>query len=58
MLTSGGRPTALEGIETLAELVDRAGDQIAVMAGGQLNFDNLETSFGEAESAKSTSDRP
>ena len=43
MLTSGGRPTALEGVETLAELVDRAGEQIAVMAGGRLDFDNLET---------------
>ena len=27
VLTSGGRPTALEGIETLAQLVDRAGDR-------------------------------
>ncbi len=43
VLTSGGRPTALEGVETLAKLVDRAGDQIAVMAGGRLDFDNLET---------------
>jgi copper homeostasis protein len=43
VLTSGGRPTALEGVETLAKLVDRAGDQIAVMAGGRLDFDNIET---------------
>jgi copper homeostasis protein len=43
VLTSGGRPTAMEGVETLAELVDRAGEQIAVIAGGSLNFDNLET---------------
>ncbi len=43
VLTSGGRPTALEGVETLAKLVDRAGDQIAVMAGGRLDLDNLET---------------
>jgi copper homeostasis protein len=43
VLTSGGRPTALEGIETLTRLVDRAGDKIAVMAGGRLNTDNLET---------------
>jgi copper homeostasis protein len=43
VLTSGGRPTALEGLETLAKLVDRAGDQIAVMAGGRLDVDNLAT---------------
>jgi copper homeostasis protein len=43
VLTSGGRPTALEGVETLAKLIDRGGDQIAVLVGGRLNFDNLET---------------
>ena len=43
VLTSGGRPTALEGIETSPSLVDRAGDRIAVMAGGRLDTDNLET---------------
>ena len=42
VLTSGSRPTALEGIENLANLVDRAGDQIAVMAGGRLSTSNLE----------------
>ena len=39
----GGRSTALEGVETLAELVERAADRIAVMAGGRLGFDNLAT---------------
>jgi copper homeostasis protein len=43
VLTSGGRPTALEGIEVLANLVDRAGDKIAIMAGGRLSASNLET---------------
>jgi len=43
VLTSGGRLSAMEGVETLARIVDRAGDQIAVMAGGRLDFDNLET---------------
>ena len=43
VLTSGGRPTALEGIDTLANLVDRSGDKIAVMAGGRLSTSNLET---------------
>jgi copper homeostasis protein len=43
VLTSGGRPTAVEGIETLVQLVDHAGGKISVMAGGQLNTSNLET---------------
>lgn len=43
VLTSGGRRSAMEGVETLAKLVDRAGDQITVMVGGRLDFDNLET---------------
>jgi copper homeostasis protein len=47
VLTSGGRPTALEGIETLAKLVEHAGDKIVVMAGGQLSTSNLETVIRE-----------
>jgi copper homeostasis protein len=43
VLTSGGRPTALEGVETLAKLVDRGRDRIVIMAGGQLTVDNLES---------------
>ena len=43
VLTSGGRSTALEGMETLRTLVDRAADRIAIMAGGRLDLDNLET---------------
>jgi copper homeostasis protein len=43
VLTSGARPTALEGVEAIAHLVDLARDRIAVMAGGQLTIDNLET---------------
>ena len=42
VLTSGGRLTAFEGIEALANLVDRAGDKIAVLAGGRLSTSNLE----------------
>ena len=34
VLTSGGAPTAAEGIATLASLVRVAGDRIVVMAGG------------------------
>ena len=42
VLTSGGCPTVLEGVETLRTLVERAGDRIAVMAGGRLALDHLE----------------
>ena len=34
VLTSGGAPTALDGAETIAALVARAGRRLAVMAGG------------------------
>jgi copper homeostasis protein len=43
VLTSGGRSTALAGVETLASLVRRSRDRIMVMAGGRLNSGNLET---------------
>jgi copper homeostasis protein len=49
VLTSGGRPSALERIETLAKLVHRAGDQIAVLVGGHLGFDNLEPIVRQCE---------
>jgi copper homeostasis protein len=42
VLTSGGKSTALDGIETLAKLVDRASDKVVVMAGGRLSTSNLE----------------
>ena len=43
VLTSGGRPSALEGIDTLKRLVDRARGRIAILAGGRLSADNLPT---------------
>jgi copper homeostasis protein len=43
VLTSGGKSTALEGIETLANLVDRAGAAITIMAGGRLSMANMAT---------------
>jgi copper homeostasis protein len=42
VLTSGGRPTALEGAIMLAQLVDRARGRITIMAGGRLDIANLE----------------
>jgi copper homeostasis protein len=43
VLTSGGRPTAVGGVETLVQLVERARDYITIMAGGRLEIANLET---------------
>jgi copper homeostasis protein len=43
VLTSGGRRTALEGVEILAQLVDRASGRITILAGGRLDIVNLET---------------
>ena len=37
VLTSGGQATALEGIETLAALVERAKGRLILMAGGRLD---------------------
>jgi copper homeostasis protein len=41
VLTSGQEETALEGAELIAELVRRAGERIAVMAGGGVNERNV-----------------
>ena len=43
VLTSGGRPTALEGMDILKRLVAQARGRIAILAGGRLAADNLET---------------
>src|SRR5262249_8061521 len=42
VLTSGGRPTALEGCAMLRRLADRAAGQVVVMAGGRLAVEHLE----------------
>ena len=36
ILTSGGAPTAAEGAPKLAQLVERAGDRIRIVAGGKI----------------------
>jgi copper homeostasis protein len=43
VLTAGGEATALEGIMMLAKLVDRSRSRIAIMAGGRLGVESLET---------------
>jgi len=41
ILTSGGAPTAREGVATLASLVRQAGDRLVVMAGGSVREENV-----------------
>jgi copper homeostasis protein len=41
ILTSGGRQTAQEGIDRLAELVIKAGDRISIMPGSGVNLTNI-----------------
>jgi len=42
VLTSGGAPTALEGVATIGALVKRAGGSIVVMAGGSVREENVQ----------------
>jgi copper homeostasis protein len=41
VLTSGGAPTALEGVDVIARLVNQASDRITVMAGGGIREHNV-----------------
>lgn len=41
VLTSGGAPTAIEGVAALRELVDSAGDAIVILAGGGVRSRNV-----------------
>jgi copper homeostasis protein len=41
VLTSGGAPSALEGAEMLAELVDQGGSDVTILAGGGINASNV-----------------
>lgn len=43
ILTSGGKPTALEGYELIEEMQKTFGNDIKIMAGGGLNADNVLT---------------
>ncbi|MCP4384306.1 MAG: copper homeostasis protein CutC [Hyphomicrobiales bacterium] len=42
VLTSGSEPTAFEGTDILARLIDKAGDRIIVMPGGGITAKNVE----------------
>jgi len=41
ILSSGGKPTALEGVPMIAEMQLRYGDKIAIMPGGGINLGNV-----------------
>ncbi|HEY4303650.1 MAG TPA: copper homeostasis protein CutC [Gemmatimonadaceae bacterium] len=41
VLTSGGAPTAIEGLSSLRELVETGGDAITILAGGGVRFQNV-----------------
>ena len=41
VLTSGGAPSALQGGEAIAALVERFGGRVDIMAGGQIRADNV-----------------
>ena len=41
VLTSGGAPTAIEGLSSLRDLVESAGDGIVILAGGGVRFQNV-----------------
>jgi copper homeostasis protein len=42
VLTSGGMPTAEEGADALARLINQAGDRIGVIVAGRLTVENLD----------------
>lgn len=41
LLTSGGKPTAAEGIDALAMLVERSAGRVEIMAGGKVRGSNV-----------------
>jgi copper homeostasis protein len=41
LLTSGGQADVLTGVDSIAQVRERAGDRLVVMAGGGLRLDNL-----------------
>ena len=42
VLTSGGAPTALEGVQQIASLVKRAGRAVAILAGGGVREESVQ----------------
>ena len=42
VLTSGGKPTAVEGCETLLEMIEIAGDEMNIIVAGKVTWENFE----------------
>jgi len=42
ILTSGGKPTALEGMETIRKMIEIAGEQITILVAGKVLDSNVE----------------
>jgi copper homeostasis protein len=42
ILTSGGKPTALEGLETIRKMIEVAGEQITILVAGKVTNHNVE----------------
>jgi copper homeostasis protein len=42
ILTSGGKPTALEGVETIREMIQVAGDRLTILVAGKVLDSNVE----------------
>jgi copper homeostasis protein len=47
ILTSGGAENSIAGAPTLRQLVDVAGEQVIIMAGGGINLQNVRTLIDE-----------
>lgn len=42
ILTSGGKPTALEGKETIKEMIKNAGDDLVILVAGKVTAENID----------------
>jgi copper homeostasis protein len=49
VLSSGGCPTALDGVEMLSALVERAAGRLSIMAGGRVDANSLPRIIGQAK---------
>jgi copper homeostasis protein len=45
ILTSGGKPTALEGKENLLHMIETAGTELQIIVAGKVTWENLDTIF-------------
>lgn len=52
ILTSGGKPTALEGIHTLEQLVEKAKSRISILPGGGIRSQHLQTLLSKTKATE------